>query len=109
MGRAEYQNMKHTNCHIYHPEAICDPINPPHSDSKTVKPWVQNKLASPKRRTVWRPSGQARPAREEAASQAPPCAALKCLFISVCMVSSGFQAESVLCPPPLLTSLIPAG
>ena len=48
MGRAEYQNMKHTNCRIYHPEAVCDPINPPHSDPKTVKPWVQNKLASPK-------------------------------------------------------------
>ena len=50
MGRAEYQNMKHTNCRTYHPKAVCDPINPPHSDPKTVKPWVQNKLASPKRK-----------------------------------------------------------
>ena len=58
--------------------------------------------------TVWRPRGQALPARE-AMCHAPPCTALKCLFISICVVSSGFQAESVVCPLPLLTSLILQG
>ena len=107
MGRAEYQNMKHTNCHIYHAEAVCDPVNPPHSDPKTVKPWIQNNLASPTRDCLetQRPGT----ASQRSNVPCPPCTALKCLFISICVVSSGFQAESVVCPLPLLTSLILQG
>ena len=85
MGRAEYQNMKHTNCHIYHAEAVCDPVNPPHSDPKTVKPWIQNNLASPTRDCL----ETQRPGTASQRSNVP-CPALHCsempVYLHLCGV-----------------------